>query len=379
MKKTIEKPFFEAFEAIGGLVDNCLSYMDEIYNLGICPKERDNSPQRAKYFNEVLPQKIREQFEAFNDTVILFQDSPLMEEIEANLQECTSQQSQERYLFSLLKPFKAFADKYTPIATIAQLEQSIKETQKNLAFWQAQPQDEIIYNDTGQSCGTPKEQVEACYDTIKRRTQAIERHKHISNQYRILTGRFDEGAKWTQKGTVEACLSYLGSIAYKFANRLDALLLTYGIDLLRLQRDSGIYLKEYRHVTDVSYYIGSLELAQKYIDALPKYEGGKPQQKAKEKPKQSGRQSRPFKDEIIRQPTEETLTLLHSLIDGKKGKNAIIYLAIAIVEGIISRPTSTQILQEFGDIGHKSLICKYLDKGVYTNDEIIVTKEALKG
>jgi len=73
-----------------------------------------------------------------------------------------------------------------------------------------------------------------------------------------------------QKGTVENCLSAFVSVKVMFANRLDALLLTYGIDLLRLQRESGLYLKDYRLITDVDSYIGSMELAQKYIDALPK-------------------------------------------------------------------------------------------------------------
>lgn len=46
-----------------------------------------------------------------------------------------------------------------------------------------------------------------------------------------------------QKGTVEYCLSAFVRIMGKFANRLDALLLVYGIDLMRLQEVSGLYIK----------------------------------------------------------------------------------------------------------------------------------------
>lgn len=285
MNKTIEKPFFEAFEALDGPVHNCLSYMDETYNLGIYPRERDARPKWVKYFNEVLPQKIQEQTKAFDDTVIEYRESPLIEEIEGNLQEFVTPDAKERYLFTLLKPFKALADKLTPIAQIARLEDRIKELQKDLKMWQTQPKDEILYNVAGQPCGTPNEQIQACIDLIQKRQQEIERAKEISTKYRNLLGLVEDGAKWMQENTVEACLSDFASVAYKFANRLDALLLTYGIDLLRLQKESGIYLKECRCITDVDYYIGSPELAKKYIDALPKTGNGQPQREAPELPK----------------------------------------------------------------------------------------------
>jgi hypothetical protein len=69
---------------------------------------------------------------------------------------------------------------------------------------------------------------------------------HINKRFREITGQQVNDA-----GTVEACLSAFRSIAYMFANRLDALLLTYGIDFIKLQKESGIYLKAYRSVTDV--------------------------------------------------------------------------------------------------------------------------------
>ena len=54
----------------------------------------------------------------------------------------------------------------------------------------------------------------------------------------------------------------------EFINRLDALLLEYGIDLMELQKESGIILKPQRDIDDVAPYIGTRELAQRYIDAL---------------------------------------------------------------------------------------------------------------
>lgn len=54
----------------------------------------------------------------------------------------------------------------------------------------------------------------------------------------------------------------------EFINRLDALLLEYGIDLMELQKECGITLKQGRNIEDIAPYIGTPELTQRYIDAL---------------------------------------------------------------------------------------------------------------
>lgn len=383
MNKTIEKPFLALFGGLTSPAAHCLEWMDETYDLGVYPAKQPREPLPPKwrdYFDNVLPQTIKTRVEAFDETVVMCGNpSPLMEEIENNLNEQPTQEAKERYLFSLLIPFKELADKYTPVALIAQEERQIQETEKDLAYWKQQPQDMELTNTAGKPSGTVKGQVEACCSMISRHRQQIERYKHISDQYRILTGCCEDGARWMQKDTVEAYLHTLHSIAFHFAIRLDALLLTYGIDLLRLERESGVYLKERRQITDVDYYIGSRELAQKYIDALPKTGGGQPQPEAPEPPKQKGRTSKPFNTVIITQPKENTLDLLHNLIDGKHGKGAIIFLFVAIRYGLITRPTSTQVLKEFGNIGNKSLIQKYLclEYPLYTDDEINGAKRAL--
>jgi len=54
-----------------------------------------------------------------------------------------------------------------------------------------------------------------------------------------------------------------------FADRLFALLLQYGIDLRRMQERCGVYLKSYFLITDYADYVGSIELANEYLKALP--------------------------------------------------------------------------------------------------------------
>lgn len=117
MDKTIESKFFEAFKW-AGVVDKCIDWMRYTYNLPpVKPTNSKNNEQPQdeaakavnkkweKYYRETLPKEILEATEAFDDSVIMYMDSPLMDEIEANLNECQTDAQRERYLFSLLKPF----------------------------------------------------------------------------------------------------------------------------------------------------------------------------------------------------------------------------------------------------------------------------------
>lgn len=282
MDKTIETKFFEAFKW-GGVVDKCIDWIRYTYNLPpvnprASTKDREETPEQIKakdkwdkYYRETLPKEILEATEAFDDSVIMYMDSPLMDEIEANLNDCQTDAQRERYLFSLLKPFGespsgcGIARVYEPTAELNQLKEAIKDCERDKAFWQTLPEDEQLKNVNGEPSGTPKEKIEACNSMCKRYQEQIDWVLYVNHQFIDLTCTDKD-----KEGSVERCLSAFVGVKVMFANRLDALLLTYGIDLLRLQRESGLYLKDHRLITDVDSYIGSMELAQRYIDALPK-------------------------------------------------------------------------------------------------------------
>lgn len=282
MDKTIETKFFEAFKW-GGVVDKCIDWIRYTYNLPpvnprASTKDREETPEQIKakdkwdkYYRETLPKEILEATEAFDDSVIMYMDSPLMDEIEANLNDCQTDAQRERYLFSLLKPFGespsgcGIARVYEPTAELNQLKEAIKDCERDKAFWQTLPEDEQLKNVNGEPSGTLKEKIEACNSMCKRYQEQIDWVLYVNHQFIDLTCTDKD-----KEGSVERCLSAFVGVKVMFANRLDALLLTYGIDLLRLQRESGLYLKDHRLITDVDSYIGSMELAQRYIDALPK-------------------------------------------------------------------------------------------------------------
>lgn len=406
MNKTIEKKFFEAFKR-GGVVDNCIEWMRYIYNLlPIKPgdskaceslQNKEAKDKFDNFYKEILPKDILEKTEAFNGKVIMNMDSPLMDEIEANLNECKTEVERERYLFSLLKPFGdipsgcGIARIYHPKVEIKRLESEIVYFERDKAFWQKREEDELVEDVDGKSAGTPKEQIEACNSMIERRKEQIDWALYVNRRFCELTGKFEDGARWMQKGTVEHCLNAFIRIMSVFADRLDALLLTYGIDLMKLQEISGLYLKSHRLITDIDVYVGSRDLAQKYIDDLSKLDGQQQpennreiadeeslsgKQEKKEILKR-GRRSKPFKD-YLQNDDGSKLQTLHDVMSGKGGKEVALVIKVAIQIGWITKPTYKAVADEFGDIGNRSNYNKYINSDKFTSDEIVGIKAKLQ-
>jgi hypothetical protein len=271
MDKSIETPFFKAFE-FGKVVHNCIDYIREKYDLGYMPRGNNKinlDDKWQNYYNVVLPKLILEATEAFDDGVLIYTESPLMDEIERNLNECQTDKQKERYIFSLLKPFSEIGNVYCPTGNINRLKNEIQKYEREKKEWEVLPPDKILFDTAGNQSGTPKEQIDACDSFIDRYKKDIDRAYYINSQFCKITGQ-----QVNEKRSVEHCLEQFVRIQVMFANRLDALLLINGIDLMRLQKESGIYLKQNRCITDVDFYIGSLELSQKYIDELPTLETG---------------------------------------------------------------------------------------------------------
>ena len=406
MNKTIEKEFFEAFKW-GGVVNNCIEWMRYIYNLPpIKPgdskgceslQNKEAKDKFDNFYKEILPKDILEKTEAFNDKVIMNMDSPLMDEIEANLNECKTEVERERYLLSLLKPFGdipsgcGIARIYHPKVEIKRLESEIVDFERDKACWQKREEDELVEDVNGKSAGTSKEQIEACNSMIEERKEQIDWVLYVNRRFCELTGKFEDGARWMQKGTVEHCLSAFIRIMSVFADRLDALLLTYGIDLMKLQEISGLYLKSHRLITDIDVYVGSRDLAQKYIDDLSKLDGQQQpennreiadekslsgKQEKKEILKR-GRRSKLFKD-YLQNDDGSKLQTLHDVMSGKGGKEVALVIKVAIQIGWITKPTYKAVADEFGDIGNRSNYNKYINGDKFTSDEIVGIKAKLQ-
>ena len=150
-----------------------------------------------------------------------------------------------------------------PIAEIDRLTARISENEKAAEMWSKAKPDEQLRNTAGEAAGTPKEQIEACNREIDRLKWQIERTKEVSSQFVNLLC-----CNELENGTVEDCLCAMLGTMETYSNRLFAMLIQHGIDLNAYQKKAGIYLKPYWLITDIAFYVGSMELAQHYLDRL---------------------------------------------------------------------------------------------------------------
>lgn len=265
MDKTIENKFFDAFNKRGGVVGKCIYWMREIYNLpeyfNLDTLKYDKTPEDEDL--KRLQAEILEATEAFDDSVIMGDKSPLMDEIEDNLNECSTEAQRYRYVYSLLMPFGStstgcgIADICNPIGVIEYRKKEIEHCKNTI--------DDLQHSiDSALSSEDREKQINALTRGIYLLEEMIEWASKICDKF----GEYLFCSN-VERGSVEYCLSHFIIVLERYSNRLDALLLTFGIDLMRVQKDCGVYLKDKRRIDDIFFYIGNRELTQKYIDALP--------------------------------------------------------------------------------------------------------------
>jgi hypothetical protein len=222
----IENKFFEAFK-YGGVVSKCIDWMRYTHNLpevkqrGIENRDEASKEKEERYYKETLPNEIVKETEAFKREV-LPRMGEMLDEIEDNIRGSKTDTERDFYLYSLFKPFGEsgcnIAGIYNPTAETAQMKQSRRH----------------------------------------------ERAKSVARNFISLT------VKQEQAGTVEKCTGFYVGVMMDFADRLDALLrFVFEIDMMRLQKECGIYLKFHRITGSVATYRGSEELTRELISALP--------------------------------------------------------------------------------------------------------------
>lgn len=252
MNKTIEHNFFRAF-LMGGVFHTCIEWMQDEYNLTYSDSKDEMHPTKRHLHDVVEPSNIKLETEAFDSGGVEYLDSLLMDEIECNINECKTEADRMRYICTLLTPFKVYSDIFTPIKFIESSNKDTERCRQHIEFWKKNTDKKMDSN----------RQIECLNEAIEKNTYNIERSKYISEQLKHLS-RQDYDADSVGRYFYAYC-----HIVIDYANRLDALLLTYGIDLFRVQEECGIYLLEQRDVFVVSLYIGSMELTRKYISNLP--------------------------------------------------------------------------------------------------------------
>lgn len=232
MNKEIENPFFESF------ADYWIS------GIKVLKWRYDNFVKKdlGKWgrWGEKYPLAQMPKWEVKNQIVFATNLQLLFEEIASNLDECkaAAEPDLERYLFSLLKPFKEYTD--------------------------------IMHNDNLKRYGELSFEYWAgfnswVFDEIQR-AKAPEHQPEPTN---------------SNDGVYLGCvytMSNLFGVAYMYANMLDAVLLERGFDLLSIQSQVGITLLSRRDLTQIGHYLGTPERAKTLISKVaPEPEPPQPQ------------------------------------------------------------------------------------------------------
>lgn len=212
MNMEIENKFFRMFGTSGVAV---LGMEHLGYKYGI----RDNiesMPDKLKaYYMEIVPNTLKEQTEAFDDSMFLAIDGErptLTTEIENNLDECIDENKRERYVFDLLTPFAKWTTYFRPLAE----------------------------------------------HPFSKRYNA-----HECDQFLDILGK-------AEKGTAEWHCKLWHRLTTEYADMVHSILLKYGIDFYQVQKDCDVYLKDERFDVLPDGYFDSPRLAQYYADKQPK-------------------------------------------------------------------------------------------------------------
>ena len=287
MRLDIEKPFFDSYKKHWL---SCINILEYYYNMLI------EEPQHFIPVCEVSSQEV------FTTNIM-----ELKEEITANLEVCKGLEA-ERYVFSLIEPFKGFG--------------------------------EIIHKDllthTGRLC---YEKRKLFCDWVCDILQDYELAAEAAVKLQEIAAAQGKQKKIVLSYVV-GTLDRLLDVISQYSNMLDGVLLSFGVDLLQVQKINGITLINQRDLTQLSFYCGTMERALLLIKSLSK----KPMIKQREKG---------IRAKILVEDKDTYIKDLHTKIDGKIGVSVVKILQGEIDKGFMLRPTYKEMADEFGDIGNR--------------------------
>ena len=287
MRLDIEKPFFDSYKKHWL---SCINILEYYYNMLI------EEPQHFIPVCEVSSQEV------FTTNIM-----ELKEEITANLEVCKGLEA-ERYVFSLIEPFKGFG--------------------------------EIIHKDllthTGRLC---YEKRKLFCDWVCDILQDYELAAEAAVKLQEIAAAQGKQKKIVLSYVV-GTLDRLLDVISQYSNMLDGVLLSFGVDLLQVQKINGITLINQRDLTQLAFYCGTMERALILIKSLSQ----KPMIKQREKG---------IRAKILVEDKDTYIKDLHTKIDGKIGVSVVKILQGEIDKGFMLRPTYKEMADEFGDIGNR--------------------------
>jgi hypothetical protein len=276
--RIIEDTFLDAYR-MGGPAYECMEWMRIEYNMpNMGPHWHDGGKTRKellsgrwKEHHEIfIPEYVAEEYEDFNDGVLMYTNGGLMDEINENLKNCPTYDDRVRYIISLLQPFKEFAAAFYAKEQIDERKYAIAECQKDLKSWESVSEDAVDER-TGELL-EPAKQVEACKQFIDEYEQDIKYWKQVEEDFFWLAQHgLGAGHYRTFRCEVnDQMCKYLGGwwrLMITFSRRLAAVALTYGIKLMDIQEQCRVYLNWHFTITDYEdhKFITSVDHARKLL------------------------------------------------------------------------------------------------------------------
>ena len=273
--RIIEDTFFAVYN--NGGAKECIDWFRIEYDLPHMGPHwyTDKSPKdvligRRKEWHEIgAPSYILEEFEDFDDGVLMCSDGGMMDEINENLKNSATIEDRVRYIISLLQPFKNFADAFYPYERIDERKRAIEQEKKWKEDYEKMS-DDLIDDNTGKRID-PQSQIEAINKSIIKYQKDIEYWRYVGDRFywfaqHGLTGNFQD----EENQEMCRCLGHWWYLMITFSRCLAALALTYGIKLMDVQKKCEIYLNWHFNITDYedNKYITSIEHARKLLSDI---------------------------------------------------------------------------------------------------------------
>lgn len=218
--------------------------------------------------NKIEPRYIRWGYMDFETRDIYYKNSEIMEEINVNLGKCLDQDARVRYVIKLLSSFKDFAQPFYPMGKIKEWKQSIEEHKKWKSDWE-KVADDAVDEETGKPLN-PKEQVKACEEGITEMEADIKYWNEKARKLYDICQKAIYQQKVGEYVSMELCLEGFWRTMIHFYRRLTALLLTYKLKLMDIQKKCGVYLNWEARLTDYvdGKYVTSYDYARQLLHEI---------------------------------------------------------------------------------------------------------------
>lgn len=277
--KRIQNTFLATYSHGGAY--HCIEWFRKEYNLPpSCPKSHAGEQGtytlngKWKTLHDIeIPEYIQEEYDDFDDSVLIYSNGGLMDEIHQAIEKCSSTEDRVRYIATLLQPFKSFSEAFYANGLIKSLEKSILQHKEDMEIWKNVP-DDATDSQNGEPLD-PLSQINACLWFIERDQKEIEYLKLVESKF------FDFAQKGLNKdfgpNDNQAMFISLGawfSLMIRFSRSLAALALTYGIKLMDVQEQISVYINWTYDLTDYldDKFITSFEQVKSLLSKISKNE-----------------------------------------------------------------------------------------------------------